>query len=275
MLRSTLEIGRLRPPAAWKRRFCAIVMIASTAAVGGCDGLDARDDAGQAPRRDPPVLTTPSAELPATPASEVRAPTPPTPAATADMSVALRENVGGATRATNPTAVPPPVPVIVSPPTSYPRVTATESDLAELAAGLVVPVSGIARSQLRDSYTERRGAGGARVHEAIDIMAPRGTPVLAAADGRLLKLFNSKPGGLMIYTTDASERFILFYGHLDGYADGLRDGMPLMRGQVIGYVGTTGNAPPNTPHLHFGILRGNPAASWSAGTPVNPYLLLR
>jgi murein DD-endopeptidase MepM/ murein hydrolase activator NlpD len=258
-------------------------MIASSAAAAGCDGLDTGDDADQAPR-DTPVLTTPSVELPPSPTSEVQPPPPPAPAATADMSVALRENVGGAslrenvggaTRASDPSADPAPAPVIVSRPTSYPRATATESDLAGLAAGLVVPVSGIARTQLRDSYTERRGAGGERVHEAIDIMAPRGTPVLAAADGRLLKLFNSKPGGLMIYTTDASERFILFYGHLDGYADGLRDGMPLTRGQVIGYVGTTGNAPPNTPHLHFGILRGNPAASWSGGTPLNPYELLR
>jgi murein DD-endopeptidase MepM/ murein hydrolase activator NlpD len=143
-----------------------------------------------------------------------------------------------------------------------------------LAAGLVVPVSGVARSGLRDSYTEARGGGGERAHEAIDIMAARGTPVLAATGGRLLKLFNSRPGGLMIYTTDASERFILFYGHLDGYAAGLTDGMRLTRGQVIGYVGTTGNAQADAPHLHFGILRGNPAVSWSAGTPVNPYLLL-
>ncbi|MGH7446833.1 MAG: M23 family metallopeptidase [Longimicrobiales bacterium] len=150
----------------------------------------------------------------------------------------------------------------------------TERDLAVLAAGLVVPVPGVARSELRDSYTEARGGGGERAHEAIDIMAARGTPVLAATDGRLLKLFNSRPGGLMIYTTDVSERFILFYGHLDGYAEGLTDGMRLRRGQVIGYVGTTGNAPPGAPHLHFGILRGNPAVSWSAGTPVNPYLLL-
>lgn len=78
----------------------------------------------------------------------------------------------------------------------------------------------------------------------------------------------------MIYATDASERFILFYGHLDSYAAGMRDGMPLRRGQLIGYVGTTGNAPQNTPHLHFGILRGEPRTSWSKGTPVNPYTLL-
>jgi peptidoglycan LD-endopeptidase LytH len=144
-------------------------------------------------------------------------------------------------------------------------------DLAELSAMLVVPVAGVLRSQLRDSYDEARGAG---LHEAMDILVPRGTPVLSATDGRVLKLFDSQPGGLMVYATDTSERFILLYGHLDGYADGLRDGMPLVRGQVIGYVGTTGNAPADTPHLHFEILRGQPAVAWWEGVPVNPYLLL-
>jgi murein DD-endopeptidase MepM/ murein hydrolase activator NlpD len=144
---------------------------------------------------------------------------------------------------------------------------ATSLELADLE----VPVQGITRLQLRDTYAEARGS---RVHEALDIPAARGTPVLSATAGRVLKLFNSKPGGLMVYATDPSERFILLYGHLDSYAAGLSDGMQLQRGQVIGYVGTTGNAPPGTPHLHFGILRGDPKASWSKGTPVNPYPLL-
>jgi murein DD-endopeptidase MepM/ murein hydrolase activator NlpD len=147
----------------------------------------------------------------------------------------------------------------------------TPLELANLGATLVIPVPGITRAQLRDTYAEPRGG---RVHEALDILAARGTPVLSATDGRLLKLFNSKAGGLMVYATDKSERFILLYGHLDSYAPGLGDGMRLKRGQLIGYVGTTGNAPPGTPHLHFGILRGNPKKSWSKGTPVNPYPLL-
>ena len=138
-------------------------------------------------------------------------------------------------------------------------------------AGLGIPVAGIVRAQLRDSYDEARGE---RVHEAIDILAPTGTPVLAAADGRLLKLFDSKPGGLMVYATDATERFILLYGHLDRYEAGLREGMRLTRGQVIGYVGTTGNASAGTPHLHFAVLRADPAVSWWKGTPVNPFPLL-
>lgn len=150
-------------------------------------------------------------------------------------------------------------------------ITATPRELAELAARLDVPVQGVRRPQLRDTYTESRGT---RPHDAIDIPAARGTPVISATDGRVLKLFDSKAGGLMVYATDASERFILLYGHLDRYAPGLSDGMRLARGQVIGYVGTTGNAPIGTPHLHFAILRGRPSVSWWAGSPVNPYPLL-
>lgn len=148
---------------------------------------------------------------------------------------------------------------------------ATPQELADLSARLDVPVQGIVRSELRDTYAETRGAN---VHEALDIPAARGTPVLSAADGRLLKLFDSNAGGLMVYATDASERFILLYGHLDRYADGLRDGMRLERGQTIGYVGTTGNASLGTPHLHFGILRGHPQVAWWKGVPLNPYPLL-
>jgi peptidoglycan LD-endopeptidase LytH len=147
----------------------------------------------------------------------------------------------------------------------------TPDELAALSAELDVPVAGVRRSQLRDTYTEARGD---RVHEALDIAAPRGTPVLSATHGRVLRLFDSRPGGLMVYATDASERFILLYGHLDGYAPGLTDGAPLTRGQVIGYVGSTGNARADAPHLHFGILRGRPAQSWSTGIAVNPYPLL-
>jgi murein DD-endopeptidase MepM/ murein hydrolase activator NlpD len=148
---------------------------------------------------------------------------------------------------------------------------ATPLELAALGSALDVPVQGVMRSQLRDSYSESRGD---HAHEAMDILAERGTPVLSATDGRVLRLFDSKAGGLMVYAADASGRFILLYGHLDRYADGLADGASLARGQVIGYVGTTGNAPPGTPHLHFGIMRGDPDVSWARGTPVNPYPLL-
>lgn len=154
-------------------------------------------------------------------------------------------------------------------PTSAPP--ATPAELSDLRKSLHLPVQGITRAQLRDTYAEARAG---RAHDALDIPAARGTPVLSATSGRVLRLFNSKAGGLMVYATDASERFILLYGHLDRYADGLADGKQLERGQVIGYVGTTGNAPIGTPHLHFAILRGQPNVSWWAGAPVNPYPLL-
>ncbi|MEX1184877.1 MAG: M23 family metallopeptidase [Gemmatimonadota bacterium] len=178
--------------------------------------------------------------------------------------------VDSATVPADATAIPRADPPILTAAPDTSLVTGPD-ELAALSAVLDVPVAGVERSQLRDTFTQARGD---RTHEALDILAPRGTPVLSATDGRLLRMFDSRPGGLMVYATDASERFILLYGHLDSYAPGLRDGMQLVRGQVIGYVGTTGNAPPDTPHLHFGILRGDPAVSWSEGVAVNPYPLL-
>jgi murein DD-endopeptidase MepM/ murein hydrolase activator NlpD len=128
-------------------------------------------------------------------------------------------------------------------------------------------------SQLYDTYAELRG--GTRQHEALDILAARGTPVISAASGRVLKLFDSKAGGLMVYAADSSERFIPMYGHLDAYAPGLAAGQALRRGQQIGIVGTTGNAPPGAPHLHFAIARSADLTEWWKGAPVNPFLLLK
>ena len=144
-------------------------------------------------------------------------------------------------------------------------------ELDVLAKSLTIPVAGVKAEDLLDTFDDLRGT---RKHEALDIPAPRGTPVLSATDGKLLRLYTSERGGLMIYTADASERFILMYAHLDGYADGMRDGVTLKRGQVIGYVGTTGNAPPNLPHLHFAIARSSDVSKWWQGTPVDPYPLL-
>ena len=117
--------------------------------------------------------------------------------------------------------------------------------------------------------------GGTRKHEALDILAPRGTAVLSAAPGRVLKLFTSKAGGLMVYAADSSEKFILMYGHLDAYQPGLADGQPLHRGQQLGIVGTSGNAAPTVPHLHFAIARSSDVKQWWKGLPVNPYPLLK
>jgi len=153
-----------------------------------------------------------------------------------------------------------------------PLVAPTAADIEALRAELAMPVAGVKPAQLFDSFDEKRGTS--RRHEAIDIPAPRGTPVLSAAPGRVMRLFSSKDGGLMIYAADATERFILMYAHLDSYARGLADGATLERGQAIGYVGTTGNAPPNLPHLHFAIARTPNVARWWTGVPVNPYPLL-
>lgn len=153
-------------------------------------------------------------------------------------------------------------------------VPATPGDPAASGlAGLLVPVRGVTPAQLADTFDDARGTG--RIHEALDIMAPAGTPVLAAADGPVAKLFDSKAGGLTIYQFDPAGTHAYYYAHLQGYAPGLAEGQPLRRGQVIGYVGSTGNADPAAPHLHFAIFRLGPEKNWWQGTPVNPYPLLR
>jgi murein DD-endopeptidase MepM/ murein hydrolase activator NlpD len=135
---------------------------------------------------------------------------------------------------------------------------------------LVVPVAGIGISGLADTYTQARSGG--RVHNAIDILAPHGTPVIAAVDGTVRKLFTSRAGGLTVYQFDVNEERVYYYAHLDRYAD-LAEGQFVTQGTVIGYVGTTGNAG-NTPHLHFSIETLPPTKEWWKGTPLNPYPLL-
>jgi uncharacterized membrane protein len=142
-----------------------------------------------------------------------------------------------------------------------------------LAGELTMPLAGIDPMKLHSSFNDLRA--GTRRHEALDIMAPRRTPVLSAASGRVLKLFTSRDGGLMVYAADSAEQFILMYAHLDAYAPELRDGLALSRGQLIGYVGSTGNASPNAPHLHFAIAQNPGVAQWWKGTPVDPLPLLQ
>lgn len=143
---------------------------------------------------------------------------------------------------------------------------------AAAPAGLLVPVQGVAASALSDTYDDPRGTD--RVHEALDIMAPAGTPVLATADGRIEKLFDSANGGLTIYQFDPTGTWCYYYAHLQRYAPGLEEGDTVRRGEVIGYVGSTGNANAAAPHLHFGIYLLGEEKQWSRGTPVNPYPLL-
>ena len=138
--------------------------------------------------------------------------------------------------------------------------------------GLLIPVTGVLPRQLSDTFTQSRGAG--RLHDAIDIMAPRGTPVVAVADGRVAKLFTSKPGGLTVYQFDVDEKQAYYYAHLDSYAPTLIEGQQLHRGDLIGYVGSTGNASPDGPHLHFAVFILGPDKKWWQGTAINPYPLL-
>ena len=140
--------------------------------------------------------------------------------------------------------------------------------------GLLLPVQGVDPDALTGSFEDARG-GGTRLHQAIDIVAPRGTPVLAVEDGSLVRLHRGGAGGLSVYHLDPSGRYGYYYAHLDRYADGLREGQLLRRGDVLGYVGTTGNAPPGTPHLHFAVFEvEDPRRPWR-GRPVDPYLLWR
>ncbi len=138
---------------------------------------------------------------------------------------------------------------------------------------LQIPVQGVRADQLLDTYTQARSDS--RVHNAIDIMAAEGTPVLAAADGRLVKLYTSAAGGLTAYQFLPGDRFSLYYAHLSAYAPGLTEGQFLRRGQVLGYVGHTGNASPDAPHLHFAVNALAADDGWSNGTPLNPYPLLQ
>ena len=139
-------------------------------------------------------------------------------------------------------------------------------------AGLALPVVGIHQDQLSDTYDDARGQG--RRHDAIDIMAAEGTPVIAAADGTVEKLFNSVRGGLTIYQRSVDQNWVYYYAHLSAYAPGLHEGQQLKRGQVIGQVGHTGDASAAGPHLHFAVNRMAPGERWWHGTPINPYPLL-
>lgn len=141
-------------------------------------------------------------------------------------------------------------------------------------SGLAIPVAGVKPSQLVDTFTQAR-AGGARVHDAIDIMAPTGTPVVSAAPGTVEKLFFSQGGGgISAYVRSDDKQWIYYYAHLNAYAPGLAEGQHLDRGSPVGFVGFTGNASPDGPHLHFAVNRMAPGEPWHKGSPINPYPLL-
>lgn len=157
--------------------------------------------------------------------------------------------------------------------TPQPAAAVTADRIADAGPGLLLPVQGVTPEQLSDTFTDARSQ--ARRHDAIDIMAPAGTPVLAVADGNVEKLFTSDRGGLTLYQFEPSGRLAYYYAHLQRYADGIAEGQNVRRGQVIGYVGNTGNASPDAPHLHFAVFVLGPERHWWEGQAINPYPLLR
>lgn len=138
---------------------------------------------------------------------------------------------------------------------------------------LIIPVAGVKPEQLIDTFDDARSEG--RVHDAIDIMAPAETPVLAAANGKIVKLFQSEKGGTTIYQLNEKQDLIFYYAHLSRYADGLAEGDLVKQGQVIAYVGDTGNAGAGNYHLHFSIAAVSDPKRYWEGTNINPYPLLQ
>jgi len=203
------------------------------------------------------VATAPAVSSPAgVPAAQIEGQLPAAPTVEPDLANAdlpLRPEAAVATVAATGTGVP-------------------GQPAASVPGKLMVPVQGVTASQLTDTFYQPRGEQ--RQHEALDIMAAKGTPVIAAADGKVVKLFQSKPGGLTVYQFDPTEQYAYYYAHLDRYADGVLEGKELKRGDLVGYVGSTGNADPNAPHLHFAVVALTPEKQWWKGTPLNPYPLM-
>jgi murein DD-endopeptidase MepM/ murein hydrolase activator NlpD len=155
-----------------------------------------------------------------------------------------------------------------------PATVLVDADVVELRRRrLPIPVQGIPASSLVSTFHQTRG--GNREHEALDILAPRGTPAVAVEESRVEKLFTSDRGGLTVYLFDMSDTYCYYYAHLDRYADDLKEGDVVPRGHIVGYVGTTGNAPPETPHLHFAVFKLGPEKRWWEGTPIDPYAIWR
>ncbi|MDB4889468.1 MAG: Peptidase [Gemmatimonadetes bacterium] len=167
---------------------------------------------------------------------------------------------------TRPVSAPARPAVVIDP------VTSTEAVDYLLARGMLIPVAGVSVSQLHDTFDEGRDGG--RVHRALDIMAPRGTPVLSADSGRILRISSNTLGGNIVYATDPLGRVVYYYAHLDAYQPGLTQGAMVARGDTLGFVGTTGNAPKDTPHLHFQVMRMPSDGKYWDGEPINPYPLI-
>jgi murein DD-endopeptidase MepM/ murein hydrolase activator NlpD len=171
----------------------------------------------------------------------------------------------------NPLPLAHPTTIATPKPKPKPSITPEQARhaVAELRARhLLLPIQGFNPESIKGSFYEKRGT---EMHEAADMLAPRNTPVIAVEDGTIAKLWMSKAGGITIYQFDASQRYVYYYAHLESYAPNLKDGDIVKRGQIIGFVGTSGNAPPNTPHLHFSISVVTEPGRWWSGAQIDPY----
>ena len=207
--------------------------------------------------------------------STVTVPTP-TPASTSPLEAAKPSPEPSPTPAQEATPLmnsPVPEASLIPSPSSSPSNSPVPTEGFVGTLKLIVPVAGVQPNQLLDTFSDARSEG--RVHDAIDIPAAQGTPVLATADGTIIKLFQSERGGTTIYQLSTNQKLIFYYAHLQRYADGLTEGRLVRQGEVIGYVGDTGNAGPGNYHLHFSIaVVSDPKRYWE-GTNINPYPLLR
>lgn len=164
---------------------------------------------------------------------------------------------------------------VLIPATLPPRISPADSEYF-VEHPLMVPVEGISPNQLRDTFYE--GRDGVRIHLAQDILAPRGTPIVAVADGKILRMAQNTLGGITVYAVDADGKYVFYYAHLDHYSDAVTVGLEVKQGDVLGYVGTSGNAPPDTPHLHFQAMRiAKGKHDWWNGTPIDvrPFMVIR
>jgi peptidoglycan LD-endopeptidase LytH len=173
---------------------------------------------------------------------------------------------GGGVSPMRPEAAVGVLPVPALPPASTEASAGLPADLRDRR--LMIPVQGVKPAELQPTFHAQRGT---REHEALDVLAPKGTPVLAVEDGEIVKLFYSVRGGKTIYQFDRSGRYCYYYAHLDRYAGGLAEKQRVSQGEVIGYVGSTGNAKADAPHLHFAIFKLTPEQRWWEGTPIDPY----
>jgi peptidoglycan LD-endopeptidase LytH len=202
--------------------------------------------------RSVPIASVQSAPMPTPAAAPVASAPAPAPAAEAAPSAVPA-----------PAATPAPLPAVA---------TTVPTDVKPASEPLLLPVAGVSAKELTNTFDQPRGTE--RKHEALDIPAPKGTPVFAVSDGKIVKLFTSKPGGLTVYQFDPLEKYSYYYAHLDRYAPNLKEGQTIRRGEMIGYVGTSGNADPAVPHLHFAVFELDAKKNWWEGAPVNPYPLL-